>query len=69
MLSGNMLKVLQLIDEGKNEIGELRKRTRLPEKMLERILDEMTKNDYIKVEEERYSLTEKGNDILKKSRI
>ncbi len=69
MLSGNMLKVLQLIDEGKNEIGELRKRTRLPAKMLERILDEMTKNDYIRVEKERYSLTEKGNDVLKKSRI
>ncbi len=69
MLSGNSLKVLNLINENISEFGKLRKSTRLPEKILKSIIEELENWGFIVEEEGKYKITKKGMEELKKLRI
>ncbi len=69
MLSGNALKVLNLINEDVNEFEKLRKSTRLPEKILSGIIEELKNGEFIVEEENSYKITKKGIEELKKLKI
>ncbi len=69
MLSGNALKVLNLINEGSKDFKKLRKLTRLPDKILESIIDELENLGCIAEEGDTYKITKKGMDELKKLKI
>lgn len=69
MLSGNALKVLNLINEDVNEFEKLRKSTRLPEKILSGIIEELKNGEFIVEEENSYKITKKGFEELKKLKI
>ena len=69
MLSGNALKVLNLINEDVNEFEKLRKSTRLPEKILSGIIEELKNGEYIVEEGNFYKITKKGIEELKKLKI
>ncbi len=69
MLSGNALKVLNLINEGTKDFKKLRKLTRLPDKILESIIEELENLGCIAEEGDKYEITKKGMDELKKLKI
>ncbi len=69
MLSGNALKVLNLINEGTKDFKKLRKLTRLPDKILESIIEELENLGCITEEGDTYEITKKGMDELKKLKI
>uniref|UniRef100_A0A7C3UKA1 ArnR1-like winged helix-turn-helix domain-containing protein n=1 Tax=Geoglobus ahangari TaxID=113653 RepID=A0A7C3UKA1_9EURY len=69
MLSGNALKVLNLINENVNEFEKLRKSTRLPEKILSGIIEELKNGEFIVEEGNSYKITKKGIEELKKLKI
>ena len=69
MLSGNALKVLNLINENVNEFEKLRKSTRLPEKILCGIIEELKNGEFIVEEGNSYKITKKGIEELKKLKI
>lgn len=69
MLSGNMLKVLQLVSEKTMNMNDLRKATRLPERMLEGIVNSLSERGYVESGESGISITEKGKEALKKTQL
>jgi len=69
MLSGNALKVLNLINENVNEFEKLRKSTRLPGKILSGIIEELKNGEFIVEEGNSYKITKKGIEELKKLKI
>jgi len=69
MLSGNALRVLNLINEDVNEFERLRKLTRLPEKILTRLIEELKNGEFIVEEGNSYKITEKGIRELKKQKV
>ena len=69
MLSGNALRVLNLINEDVNEFERLRKLTRLPEKILTRLIEELKNGEFIVEEGNSYKITEKGIKELKKQKV
>uniref|UniRef100_A0A7J3THL2 Uncharacterized protein n=1 Tax=Geoglobus ahangari TaxID=113653 RepID=A0A7J3THL2_9EURY len=60
MLSGNALKVLNLINENVNEFEKLRKSTRLPGKILSGIIEELKNGEFIVEEGNSYKIHKKG---------
>ncbi|WP_457591772.1 winged helix-turn-helix domain-containing protein [Geoglobus sp.] len=69
MLSGNMLKVLQLVSEKTMDITSLRKSTRLPERMLESVIDSLVERGYVVRDEQGIGITDKGKEALKKTQL
>ncbi|AKG91355.1 Winged helix-turn-helix [Geoglobus ahangari] len=69
MLSGNMLKVLQLVSEKTMNLNDLRKATRLPERMLKGIVDALSEKGYVESGEGGVSITDKGKEALKKTQL
>ncbi len=69
MLSGNMLKVLQLVSEKTMDITSLRKSTRLPERMLESVIDSLVERGYVVRGEQGIGITDKGKEALKKTQL
>ncbi|WP_456370179.1 hypothetical protein [Geoglobus sp.] len=69
MLSGNMLKVLQLLADKTLDIESLRKSTRLPEKMLKSLVESLVERGYVESGEEGITITEKGREALKKTQL
>ncbi len=69
MLSGNMLRVLQMLSEGDMTLKKLRKSTRLSEKMLESIINALKEKEYISVEGDLAKITEHGKEVVKKSQL
>lgn len=69
MLSGNMLKVLQLVSEKTMDFESLRKSTRLPEKMLRSVVEALVERGYVESGDEGIAITEKGKEALKKTQL
>ncbi len=69
MLSGNMLKVLQILSEGDSTFIGLKKSTRLSEKMLESIINALQEKEYVMVDGDSIKITQHGKEIIKKTQI
>ncbi len=69
MLSGNMLKVLQMLSEREMTFSELKKSTRMSEKMLESVVNSLKDRDYIADDGEKFKITENGKEMIKKTQL
>ncbi len=69
MLSGNMLRVLQMLSEGDMTLEKLRKSTRLSEKMLESVINALKEKEYISVDGNLAKITEYGKEVIKKTQL
>ncbi len=69
MLSGNMLKVLQMLTERDMTFRELKKSTRMSEKMLESVVNSLKDRDYIEDDGEKLKITENGKEVIKKTQL
>ncbi|AIY89465.1 winged helix-turn-helix domain-containing protein [Geoglobus acetivorans] len=68
MLSGNMLRVLALLEHGDMDFTSIKKSVRISEKMLESVIARLVEQNFINKEGETYRLTEKGFEVLKKQK-
>jgi len=69
MLSGNMLKVLKILFEKDSSFNELKRFTRLSEKMLESVINALQEKDYITVDGDSIKITVHGKDVIKRTQL
>lgn len=68
MLSGNMLKILEILEDGEKTQEELRKSTRIPEKMLSGMIKRLEDLGFVERIGESLKITEKGFEELKRQK-
>ncbi len=63
-LSGNMVKVLELLSREKSKIKEISKHIRLPESVVKSVVEVLTDRGYVRLNGDDVEITEKGIKYL-----
>ncbi len=69
MLSGNMLRVLQMLSEEDMTLERVRKSTRLSERVLESVITALVEKGYISLDGDLAKITEHGKEVVKKTQL